>query len=47
MPGIGEIQGTVSNTLSDRDRNGEEKQLDGRAQRLSKDGKNKASHPAM
>lgn len=34
MPGIGEIQATVSITLFDRDRNGEQKQLASRVQRL-------------
>jgi outer membrane protein TolC len=34
MPGIGEIQATVSVTLFDRDRNGEQKQLASQAQRL-------------
>lgn len=35
MPGIGEIQGTVSVTLFDRDRNGEQKQLRSRLERLN------------
>jgi outer membrane protein TolC len=35
MPGIGEIQGTLSVTLYDRDRNGERKQLDSRVERLN------------
>ena len=35
MPGIGEIQGTVSVTLFDRDRNGEQKQLNSGLQRLN------------
>jgi outer membrane protein TolC len=35
MPGIGEIQGTVSITLFDRDRNGEQKELEGRIQSLN------------
>ena len=35
MPGIGEIQGTLSITLFDRDRNGEQKQLESRLQRLN------------
>jgi len=35
MPGIGEIQGTISVTLFDRDRNGEQKQLASRLQRLN------------
>jgi outer membrane protein TolC len=35
MPGIGEIQGTFSITLFDRDRNGEQKQLESRLQRLN------------
>jgi outer membrane protein TolC len=35
MPGIGEIQGTLSITLFDRDRKGEEKQLESRLQRLN------------
>ena len=35
MPGIGEIQGTLSVTLFDRDRNGERKQLANRLQRLN------------
>jgi outer membrane protein TolC len=34
MPGIGEIQATVSITLFDRDRNGEQKQLASRVQRV-------------
>jgi len=34
MPGIGEIQGTVSVTLYDRDRNGEKKQLAAQLERL-------------
>lgn len=34
MPGIGEIQATVSVTLFDRDRNGEQKQLAARVQRI-------------
>ena len=34
MPGIGEIQGTVSITLFDWDRSGEQKQLESRVQRL-------------
>jgi outer membrane protein TolC len=34
MPGIGEIQGTVSITIFDRDRNGEQKQLAARVQRI-------------
>jgi outer membrane protein TolC len=34
LPGIGEIQGTISITLFDRDRNGEQKQLESRVQRL-------------
>lgn len=34
MPGIGEIQGTISVTLFDLDRNGERKQLASRLQRL-------------
>jgi outer membrane protein TolC len=35
MPGIGEIQGTLSITLFDRDRNGEEKELESRLERLN------------
>ena len=35
MPGIGEIQGTLSITLFDRDRNGEQIQLKNRLQRLN------------
>lgn len=35
MPGIGEIQGTVSITVFDRDRNGEQKQLASRFDRLN------------
>jgi outer membrane protein TolC len=35
MPGIGEIQGTLSITLFDRDRKGEQKQLESRLQRLN------------
>ena len=35
MAGIGEIQGTVTITLFDLDRNGERKELDSRVQRLS------------
>ena len=35
MPGIGEIQGTLSITLFDRDRNGEQKQFASRLQRLN------------
>lgn len=35
MPGIGEIQGTLSITLFDRDRNGEQEQLESRLQRLN------------
>ena len=35
MPGIGEIQGTLSITLFDRDRNGEQKQIQSRLQRLN------------
>ena len=35
MPGIGEIQATLSITLFDRDRNGEQKQLESRLQRLN------------
>lgn len=37
MPGIGEIQGTVSITLFDRDRNGEQKQIESRLQRLNEE----------
>lgn len=35
MPGIGELEGTVSITLFDRDRNGEKKQIDSQLQRLN------------
>lgn len=35
MPGIGEIQGTISVTIFDRDRNGEQKQLASRLNRLN------------
>jgi outer membrane protein TolC len=35
MPGIGELQGTISVTLFDRDRNGEKKQLEAQLQRLN------------
>jgi outer membrane protein TolC len=35
MPGIGEIQGTLSITLFDRDRKGEEKELESRLERLN------------
>ena len=35
MPGIGEIQGTLSITVFDRDRNGEQKQLTGQLERLN------------
>jgi len=35
MPGIGEIQGTVSITLFNRDRNGEQKELESRVRRLN------------
>jgi outer membrane protein TolC len=35
MPGIGELQGTVSVTLFDRDRTGERKQLEAQLQRLN------------
>lgn len=35
MPGIGEIQGTISITLFDTDRNGEQKELQGRVQQLN------------
>lgn len=34
MPAIGQIQGTVSITLFDRDRNGEQKELESRVQRI-------------
>lgn len=35
MPGIGEIQGTLSITLFDRDRKGEEKEIESRLERLN------------
>lgn len=35
MPGIGEIQGTVSITLFNRDRNGEQKELESRLRRVN------------
>ena len=35
MPGIGEIQGTISITLFDKDRSGERKQLESRVQQLN------------
>jgi outer membrane protein TolC len=35
MPGIGELQGTISVTLFDRDRSGEKKQLEAQLQRLN------------
>ena len=36
MPGIGEIQGTLSITLFDRDRNGERRELESRLERLNR-----------